>query len=84
MTDYRFIKVSRAGDVVTIALNRPEKLNALTPALFGELGDAVERAVAEGARALVLTGEGRFFCSGADIAPDGAGYEGLPEDGSCG
>lgn len=80
MTDYRFIKVSRAGDVVTIALNRPEKLNALTPALFGELGDAVERAVAEGARALVLTGEGRFFCSGADIAPDGAGYEGLPED----
>lgn len=80
MADYRFIKVSRAGDVVTIALNRPEKLNALTPALFGELGDAVADAAAQGARALVLTGEGRFFCSGADIAPDGAGYEGLPED----
>ncbi|WDF73361.1 enoyl-CoA hydratase-related protein [Novosphingobium sp. KACC 22771] len=80
MTDYRFITASLAGDVATIALNRPEKLNALTPAMFGELGDAVAAAVAQGARALVLTGEGRFFCSGADIAPDGAGYDGLPED----
>jgi len=77
---YRFIKVSRAGDVVTIALNRPDKLNALTPAVFGELGAAMADGVAQGARALVLTGEGRFFCSGADIAPDGAGYDGLPED----
>ena len=80
MTTYRFIKVSREGDVVTVALNRPDKLNALTPAVFGEMGAAVDAAVAEGARALVLTGEGRFFCSGADIQPDGAGYEGLPED----
>ncbi|NOW48050.1 2-(1,2-epoxy-1,2-dihydrophenyl)acetyl-CoA isomerase [Novosphingobium sp. SG751A] len=80
MADYRFIKAQREGDVVTIALNRPDKLNALTPAMFGELGAAVAEAVAQGARALVLTGEGRFFCSGADIAPDGAGYEGLPED----
>lgn len=80
MTEYRFIKTAQAGHVATIALNRPEKLNALTPAVFGELGDAVREAVALGARALVLTGEGRFFCSGADIAPDGAGYDGLPED----
>jgi 2-(1,2-epoxy-1,2-dihydrophenyl)acetyl-CoA isomerase len=80
MADYRFVKASRTGDVETIALNRPEKLNALTPALFGELGAALDSAVASGARAVVLTGEGRFFCSGADIAPDGAGYDGLPED----
>lgn len=80
MTDYRFIKTAQAGHVATITLNRPEKLNALTPAVFGELGAAVREAVALGARALVLTGEGRFFCSGADIAPDGAGYDGLPED----
>ncbi|MBB3957327.1 enoyl-CoA hydratase-related protein [Novosphingobium sediminicola] len=80
MTTYRFIKVSRVGDVVTVTLNRPDKLNALTPAMFGEMGAAVDAALTDGARALVLTGEGRFFCSGADIAPDGAGYEGLPED----
>lgn len=80
MTDYRFIKVSRAGDVMTIALNRPDKLNALTPAVFDDLCAAFDNAVAQGARAVVLTGEGRFFCSGADIAPDGAGYEGLPKD----
>jgi 2-(1,2-epoxy-1,2-dihydrophenyl)acetyl-CoA isomerase len=80
MSDYRFIKVSRAGDVVTVALNRTDKLNALTPAMFVEMGAALDAAVADGARALVLMGEGRFFCSGADIAPDGAGYEGLPED----
>jgi len=80
MTTYRFIKVSRVGDVVTVTLNRPDRLNALTPAMFGEMGAAVDAALIEGARALVLTGEGRFFCSGADIAPDGAGYEGLPED----
>lgn len=80
MAEYRFIKVSRVGAVVTVALNRPDKLNALTPAMFGEMGAAVDAALADGARALVLTGEGRFFCSGADIAPDGAGYAGLPED----
>lgn len=80
MTNYHFIKSNRAGDVVTITLNRPEKLNALTPGVFDELSDAVSMAVSQGARALVLTGEGRFFCSGADLAPDGAGYEGLPDD----
>ncbi|RVU05753.1 2-(1,2-epoxy-1,2-dihydrophenyl)acetyl-CoA isomerase [Novosphingobium umbonatum] len=80
MADYRFIAAQREGDVVTIALNRPEKLNALTPAVFAELGAAVRASVEAGARALVLTGEGRFFCSGADIQPDGAGYDGLPED----
>jgi hypothetical protein len=58
MTDYRFIKVSRAGDVMTIALNRPDKLNALTPAVFDDLCAAFDNAVGHGARAVVLTGEG--------------------------
>ena len=80
MTAYRFIRMQLTDAVACITLNRPDKLNALTPAMFGEMGAAVDAAVADGARALVLTGEGRFFCSGADIQPDGAGYEGLPED----
>jgi len=78
--EYRFVRLELAGAVATISLNRPEKLNALTPALFGELGMAVDASLAAGARALVLTGEGRFFCSGADIQPDSEGYEGLPDD----
>lgn len=80
MTQPRFITVSREGAVTTLAIARPDKLNALTPAVFAELSAAVDEAVASGARALVLAGEGRFFSAGADIQPDGAGYEGLPED----
>jgi 2-(1,2-epoxy-1,2-dihydrophenyl)acetyl-CoA isomerase len=56
------------GDgVATITLDRPERLNALTPALLGALGAAFDRALAEGARALLLTGAGRAFCAGADL-----------------
>lgn len=80
MSDYRFITASQDGAVVTLSLSRPDKLNALTPAVFAELSAAVDAALADGARALVLAGEGRFFCSGADIQPDGVGYDGLPDD----
>lgn len=80
MGDWNFITTSREGDVATVALNRPDKLNALTPGVFAEMSQAIDDAIASGARALVLTGEGRFFCSGADLQPDGQGYEGLPED----
>ena len=75
-----FVLMSQDGAVATLSLNRPDKLNALTPRVFVELDAAVDAAIAGGARALVLTGTGRFFCSGADIQPDGAGYEGLPDD----
>ena len=74
------ISVSLDGAVVTIALARPDKLNALTPTVFAELSAAIDRSAEQGARAVVLTGEGRFFCSGADLMPDEYGYEGLPED----
>nr|WP_168604130.1 enoyl-CoA hydratase-related protein [Novosphingobium sp. SG707] len=80
MTPYHFIKTGHVDDVATITLNRPEKLNALTPALLRELGAALDSAEVRCARALLLTGDGRFFCAGADIQPDGAGYDGLPED----
>jgi 2-(1,2-epoxy-1,2-dihydrophenyl)acetyl-CoA isomerase len=52
-----------------IALNRPDKMNALTPGLIGELMAALGAAEADPAcRALVLTGSGRAFCAGADLA----------------
>ena len=58
--------------VATITLNRPERLNALTNTMFRELGEALDRVAADpGLRAVLLTGAGRGFCAGADLAGDG-------------
>lgn len=65
-----------AGKVATLAFARPDRLNALTPELLGETAAAIDAALAAGARAIVLTGEGRAFCSGADLSSD----EPLPEN----
>jgi 2-(1,2-epoxy-1,2-dihydrophenyl)acetyl-CoA isomerase len=62
--------------VATIIIARPETLNALAARTVAELREAVDEAVREGARCLLLTGEGRGFSSGADLASGG----GLPED----
>lgn len=57
------------GAVRVLRLNRPDKLNALNTALTEALLDALEAAdAAEAVRAVVLTGEGRGFCGGADLA----------------
>jgi 2-(1,2-epoxy-1,2-dihydrophenyl)acetyl-CoA isomerase len=77
---YKFITVSSDGPVTTLSLARPDKLNALTPNVFAELNAAFDEGLANGAKAFVLSGEGRAFSSGADLQPDGAGYEGLPDD----
>jgi 2-(1,2-epoxy-1,2-dihydrophenyl)acetyl-CoA isomerase len=69
LTDYQTIRTARSGDVLTITLNRPERLNAAPPAMFDEIGDALDAL--DGARAVLITGEGRAFCSGADLAGRG-------------
>ena len=51
----------------TISLDRPEKANSLTESMLETLIGAVDRAVAAGARAIVLTGTGRVFSAGADL-----------------
>lgn len=65
MTD-DLIRTARDGDVLTITLNRPERLNAATPEMFKEIGRVVDNL--DGARAVLIHGEGRGFCSGADLA----------------
>ena len=55
--------------VLTLTLNRPERLNALNAALTQALKAAIERAAADpDCRAILITGAGRGFCSGADLA----------------
>ncbi len=55
--------------VLTLTLNRPERLNALNPPLLRALREAMERATRNHeARVVVITGAGRAFCAGGDIA----------------
>ncbi len=62
------VKVQIEGAVATISLNRPDKLNAFTVEMVGELVGALEAvATAEEIRAIVLTGAGKAFCAGADV-----------------
>ena len=57
-----------ATGVATITLNRPERLNALTFQVYGELRDTFAALDTEpGVRAIVITGAGRGFCSGGDV-----------------
>jgi 2-(1,2-epoxy-1,2-dihydrophenyl)acetyl-CoA isomerase len=63
------VLVSVEAGVETITLNRPEKLNALNPEMHQLLRAALERAAVEPAiRAVLLTGAGRGFCTGQDLA----------------
>ena len=69
MADYQKILYSIDGGVVRITLNRPEKRNALDADLIAELKDGVDRAAsADGVRVVVISGAGKDFCSGADLA----------------
>lgn len=53
--------------VATVTMNRPEALNALSLQLTRDLAAAFRRAIADDARAVILTGNGRAFCSGGDL-----------------
>jgi enoyl-CoA hydratase/carnithine racemase len=69
MREYGKIKVARDGGVETLTLNYPERRNAIGPRMSNELLWALEDArAADEVRAIVLTGEGKAFCSGGDFA----------------
>ena len=66
--EYEQIRYETRGHVALITLNRPTKLNAWTPGMSEEQADAIERANADGnVGAIVMTGEGKGFCAGADM-----------------
>ena len=68
---YETIRLDIADNIATITLNRPERLNAMPPQMAEEIGAALDQL--DGARVVLITGEGRAFCSGADLSARRAG-----------
>ncbi len=67
--DYQAIRYEITDSILTITLDRPEKLNAFTVQMAHELIDAFERASEDDeVRAIVVTGAGRAFCAGMDLS----------------
>jgi methylglutaconyl-CoA hydratase len=64
---YRTLTLETAGPVATIALNRPDKRNAISTEMIEDLLAALGEAEASLARVVILTGAGKAFCSGMDL-----------------
>ena len=70
--DYKTLSTARDGLVLTLALNRPERLNAFTVEMARELIDFFTRVNDDDeVGAIVVTGEGRAFCAGMDLSREG-------------
>ena len=70
-----------AESVARITLDKPEAMNAFDAVLAAELGAALDRVAAdERVRALVITGAGRAFCTGGDVAGCQANIDRAPDD----
>jgi len=73
---YEEIRYEIADRVLTLTLQRPDKLNAFTERMCRELIDAFDHADADDAvRAVVVTGAGRAFCAGADLSSGGGTFD---------
>jgi 2-(1,2-epoxy-1,2-dihydrophenyl)acetyl-CoA isomerase len=71
---FETINLSVADSIATITLNRPERLNAMPPQMGDEISAALDQL--GDARALLITGTGRAFCSGADLSGRSGGVGG--------
>ena len=75
------------GGVLTLTLNRPQRLNAMSHALVNDITAEMKRAREDSAvRAVLITGTGRGFCAGADLAgsgPGDRGSDGKPDVGAA-
>lgn len=73
---YEQIKYEIADNILTITLNRPDKMNAFTSIMQRELIDAFDKADADdNVRAIIMTGAGKAFCAGADLSAGGATFD---------
>jgi 2-(1,2-epoxy-1,2-dihydrophenyl)acetyl-CoA isomerase len=74
------VLVQNHGTWVEVTMNRPDKLNSFNDAMHVALRTALEGAIANGTRAILLTGSGRGFCAGQDLGDrDPAKMDGPPD-----
>jgi enoyl-CoA hydratase/carnithine racemase len=85
MNDFEQIRTGTSDGVMTVTLNRPERLNAFTETMRTELISAFDMADADDdVRAVIVTGEGRGFCAGADLGGGGATFDWSERDAADG
>ena len=77
---YQTILFEVRDGVARLTLNRPEKLNSFNTQMHAEVREALARVLPEGARVLVVTGAGRGFCAGQDLADRAVAPGGTPVD----
>jgi enoyl-CoA hydratase/carnithine racemase len=76
MPAFEHIRLDIADHIATITLNRPDKLNAFTAKMQGELLAALDETDAnDDVRVVIVTGAGRGFCAGADLGSGGATFD---------
>jgi enoyl-CoA hydratase/carnithine racemase len=81
--EYEQIAYDVADRILTITLDRPDRLNAFTVQMQVELCDAFDRADADDdVRVVVVTGRGRGFCAGADLGTGGATFDSAAQGGA--
>jgi enoyl-CoA hydratase/carnithine racemase len=74
--EFEEIRYEVADQILTITLDRPDRLNAWTPRMGIELAEAFDRADGDDdVRAIVMTGAGRAYCAGADLAGGGETFD---------
>ena len=80
-SSYEAIRYEVQDGVLTITLNRPERLNAFNGQMAAEMMEAFDRADGDDdIRAIIVTGEGRGFCAGADLSSGGDTFARSNED----
>jgi enoyl-CoA hydratase/carnithine racemase len=74
--EFEQIRYEVADRVLTITMNRPDRLNAWTPRMLTELLEALDRSDADDdVRVVIVTGAGRGFCAGADLEAGGSTFD---------
>jgi enoyl-CoA hydratase/carnithine racemase len=75
-TEFETIRYEVSDQIATLTLHRPDRLNAFTQLMAAEIMSALDLVDGDdGVRALIITGEGKAFCAGADLSAGTATFD---------